>query len=154
MSWPTIAPADVPPPLVTDAFVLEPLEPRHNERDHAAWMSSIAYIRSLPGFGPGDWDSDDWPIPMSLDQNLGDLYMHADEFRRGEAYVYSVLDGPDGDVVGCVYIDPDHTGVADAKVRSWVRESRADLDAPLAEAVAAWLGSSWPFTSFRYVGRD
>jgi hypothetical protein len=153
VTWPTIVAADVPEPLVTAHFVLEPLEPKHNARDHEAWMSSIAHIRATPGFGPTDWGGDEWPIPMSLDQNLGDLHMHADEFRRGEAYAYSVLDRPDGDVIGCVYIDPDDLGLADAKVRSWVRDSHAHLDDELAAAVAAWLASSWPFSSVRYVGR-
>jgi hypothetical protein len=151
--WPTIAPRDVPEHLVTAHFVLEPLAPKHNDRDHEAWMSSIAHIRTTPGFDTPDWGGDGWPIPMSLDQNLGDLHMHADEFRRGEAYAYSVLDRPDGDVIGCVYIDPDDQGLADAKVRSWVRASHAHLDDELATAVAAWLAASWPFTAVRYVGR-
>jgi hypothetical protein len=43
--------------------------------------------------------------------------------------------------------------LADAKVRSWVRDSHKNLDHELAEAVAAWLASSWPFTTVRYVGR-
>jgi hypothetical protein len=31
------------------------------------------------------------------------------------------------------------------RVRSWVRADRADLDAPLADAVANWLAQSWPW---------
>jgi hypothetical protein len=30
-------------------------------------------------------------------------------------------------------------------VCSWVRADRADLDAPLANAVANWLAESWPW---------
>ena len=68
----------VPDPFVVpthfqgDGFHLEPLGPQHNERDHEAWMSSLDHIRSTPGFE--DWD---WPTPMSLEQNLGDLEGHA-----------------------------------------------------------------------------
>jgi hypothetical protein len=35
-------------------------------------------------------------------------------------------------------------------VRSWVRADRADLDAPLYEAVTAWLTADWPFPRVHY----
>ena len=56
-----------------------------------------------------------------------------------------MLDPGDGDVIGCLYIYPLKDGATGAKVTSWVRADRADLDVPLAEAVAAWLGRGWPF---------
>jgi uncharacterized protein YbjT (DUF2867 family) len=34
-----------------------------------------------------------------------------------------------------------------------VRADRADLDEPLAEAVAAWLEADWPFERTLYLGR-
>jgi len=56
-----------------------------------------------------------------------------------------VLD-PDGAFVGCVYVYPANDSVHDAHVRSWVRESRAELDEPLRRAVSTWLTSdAWPF---------
>ena len=65
----------MPPGLVTLAFVLEPLDPAHNDRDHEAWMSSIAHIRSTPGFAPGDWvmkiDADE--LRPELPQEYGRL---------------------------------------------------------------------------------
>ena len=50
-------PTDFEPPttLGSDHFRLEPLGPQHNEADHAAWTSSIAHIRSTPGFPDGNW---------------------------------------------------------------------------------------------------
>jgi hypothetical protein len=30
-------------------------------------------------------------------------------------------------------------------VQSWVTASRAELDGPLADAVAAWLADAWPW---------
>ena len=51
--------------LVAEGFRLEPLGPEHNERDYAAWSSSVEHIRRSPGYGP---DST-WPRPMSLDEN-------------------------------------------------------------------------------------
>jgi uncharacterized protein len=120
-----------PAGLTTDRFRLEPLGPEHNERDHAAWMSSIDRIHVSP-----DWAgrNDPWPSPMTLARNLADLEMHARHFRESEGFTYSVLDPETEDVIGCVYIYP-------RGVRSWVRSTHASLDAPLRRAVAAWLES-------------
>lgn len=73
---------------------LEPLGPQHNERDYEAWGSSIDHIRSTPGLA--DWD---WPTPMSLEQNLGDLEGHARDFRKRTGFTYSILDADE--VIGC-----------------------------------------------------
>jgi hypothetical protein len=134
-------PAGFEPPLGLDAedFRLEPLGPEHNERDFAAWSSSIAHILSSPGYGP---DSS-WPRPMSLEENLGDLERHARDFVERTGFTYSVLDGDE--VVGCVYVYPSRDDAYDVHVHSWVRESRDELDVPLREAVATWLTSDWPF---------
>jgi len=154
----TFASITPPEPLATDRFVLEPLGPEHNERDHAAWSSSIEHIHASPGFAPGEWGGDAWPYEMSAEANLADLEMHAGEFVRGEAFAYSVLEAAETgglDVIGCVYIDPDH--ISDdpgrAMVRSWVRADRAELDVVLADAIREWLAADWPFTSVRFPGR-
>ena len=154
MTSPAFRPGTAPPvaPATAD-FRLEPLGPHHNEADHAAWTSSIDHIRSTPGFARREWGDDDWPMPMSAEDNLRDLVRHADEFARGEAFAYTVLDPADGDVIGCVYIDPDDTGAADAMVRSWVRADRAHLDASLADAVREWIQDEWPLASARFPGR-
>jgi hypothetical protein len=138
---------DVPPTLVDRRFVLEPLGPQHNERDYAAWTTSIDHLRSTPGFPWGDW-----PHDMTLEANRGDLEEHAADFATRRGFTYTVLDPVDGDVIGCVYIYPrrDEPGV---QVRSWVRASHADLDVPLAEGVAAWLEAGWPFEHVHYAGR-
>ena len=153
MTWPRLDLVDLPVPPSTDSFILRPLAPEHNERDHAAWMSSIEHIHSTPGFGDGTWGPDPWPFEMTSDQNLGDLMMHWDEFVAGDAFAYTVLDPTTEDVIGCVYIDPDITGEADAQVRSWVRSSSAALDSELVHAVDGWLRSAWPFESVRWPGR-
>jgi hypothetical protein len=142
---------DPPVPLSTDWFRLEILAPVHNERDYQAWMSSIDHIHATAGFAPLDWGDDDWPTPMTLDQNLADLEQHRREFSAREAFAYSVLHGDD--VIGCVYIDPDITGVADAMVRSWVRASHAERDLDLAVAIDQWLGEAWPLRRRRWPGR-
>lgn len=131
------------PPVRLDGegFRLEPLGPEHNERDFAAWSSSIEHIRRLPGYGPDAT----WPRPMSLEENHGDLERHARDFADRAGFTYTVLDLEE-DVLGCVYVYPADDGVHDARVLSWVRESRAELDSQLRQAVADWLTSDdWPF---------
>jgi hypothetical protein len=147
----------VPRTLHSSDFVLEPLGPEHNDGDHPAWSGSIDHIHATPGFTAALWQGDDWPYPMSSEQNLTDLQMHAREFAAREAFAYTVLAGHADDsidVIGCVYIDPDDTKVADAMVRCWVRADRAHVDEPLADTVRHWLRTDWPFASVRFPGRD
>lgn len=137
---------EVPPGLSTTWFRLEPLGPEHNERDHEAWMSSIAHIRATPGFAGRRW-----PEEMSAEQNRADLVAHADDFAARTGFTYSVLDGDE--VIGCVYLYPADDREHDVAVRSWVRASRAELDVVLWEAVSAWLTEAWPFKRPAYAPR-
>jgi hypothetical protein len=138
---------EVPLRLETPQFSLEPLGPEHNDRASAAWSSSLAHIHARPG-----WEESSWPRAMTLEQNRGDLERHAEDFRRRAGFTYTVLD-PSGDVLGCVYIYPDRDGAHDARVHSWVRASRAELDEPLWRAVSDWLSADWPFERVDYAPR-
>ncbi len=150
----TFVPAGFEPPtsLVTEELLLEPLGPEHNERDHAAWMSSIDHIHATPGWRDRA-EPDPWPEPMTLQENLADLEMHARHFREREGFTYTVLDPATLDVIGCAYIYPADDGVHDAKVSSWVRASRAELDGTLWREVSAWLARDWPFERIAYAPR-
>jgi len=134
----------VPLELAGPGFWLEPLGPKHNGRDHDAWMSSIDYIRGTPGFPRGSW-----PTAMTLEENLADLVQHANDFTSRTGFTYSILDGED--VIGCVYIYPSKT--ADAAVGSWVRASRAEMDVITWRAISIWLKSDWPFARVEYADR-
>lgn len=130
-----------PVSLITDQFVLEPLGPQHNEADHAAWTSSIEHIRATPGYPDGDWPP---PGGMSLEANLADLTRHAADFASARGFTFTVLDPADRSVIGCVYLyPPEREG--DVIVQSWVRADRSELDGPLADAVAAWIVTAWPW---------
>jgi hypothetical protein len=145
-------PADFEPPapIATGQFRLEPLGPQHNEADLAAWTSSIEHIRSTPGYPDGNWP----PLGgMTLEENLSDLRRHADDFARRKGFTYTVLDPDDGDVIGCVYIYPTSAPEYDITVQSWVRADRAELDGPLADALAAWLTTAWPWERVDRCGR-
>lgn len=141
-------PPDFDPPLRFDGtgYHLEPLGPEHNERDHAAWMSSIDHIRSTPGLV--DWD---WPYPMSLDENLADLERHALDFAERIGFTYSILDVDQ--VIGCLYIYPARDEPGRTSVRSWVTAERAPLDAIVWREISDWLAEVWPFANVRYASR-
>lgn len=127
--------------------------------DYRAWMSSIDHIRSTPGF-----EGRDWPKPeMTIEENLGDLRRHAEDFTRRSGFTYTVIDTSDGEIVGCVYIYPTDAAsdddpaaaaaAADAQVRSWVRSDRAELDVQVHDAVTDWLRNAWPFLVVTYAAR-
>lgn len=143
-------PNDFEPPLTfnADGFHLEPLGAQHNERDHKAWMSSIDHIRSTPGFT--DDEEPGWPTAMSLESNLNDLVRHEQDFAERKGFTYSILDGDD--VIGCIYIYPYRGDDHDAAISSWVTQSRADVDMPVREALAAWIDETWPFGNPYYAG--
>lgn len=144
MQDPFVPPSfEVPDTYVWSDFHLEPLGEQHNERDHAAWMSSVDFIGALPGMHR--W-AGRWPVPMSLEANMEDLVRHRAEFEARTEFAYSVLDGDD--VVGCLYIDPGKD--TDALVMSWVTESHAELDQVMRGWVADWLETVWPFETVEY----
>jgi hypothetical protein len=146
-------PSSFKPPtsLVTERFRLEPLGPQHNEADHAAWTSSIEHIRATPGYPDGNWPP---PQGMSLEANLADLRRHASDFAARRGFTFTVVDPEDGErVIGCVYLYPTTSPDHDVTVQSWVSADRADLDGPLADAVAAWLAAEWPWERIDRCGR-
>ena len=139
----------VPRELVTEEFRLEPLGPQHNVDDYEAWTSSIDHIRATPGF-----EGSTWPDPgMTLEENLTDLQRHAEDFAQRSGFTYTVLAGGSDRIIGCVYIYPSGSAEGAAKVRSWVRADRADLDVAVHDAVSAWLANAWPFAAVRYAPR-
>jgi hypothetical protein len=140
---------EVPLALAANQFRLEPLGPQHNEPDYEAWSTSREHIRLTPG-----WETSSWPDDRSLADNLRDLQGHAGDFENRSGFTYTVLDPATEDVIGCVYIYPDKSGQHDARVRSWVRASRPELDRQLWRAVTAWLADDWPFERVAYAERD
>jgi RimJ/RimL family protein N-acetyltransferase len=152
MTSDAFVPVDFDPPtsLVTDRFRLEPLGPPHNEADHAAWMSSIEHIRATPGYPDGKWPPRGG---MSLEENLADLRRHAGDFQRRAGFTFTVLDPADDDVIGCVYLYPSASQEYDVTVQSWVRADRSDLDGALADAVAGWIATDWPWERVDRCGR-
>ena len=66
-------------------FVLARLTAAHAERDHAALMASVAYLRR--------WSDSDWPADdFSVAENREELGWHDEEHEARIAFTYSVLD--------------------------------------------------------------
>ena len=126
--------------FVGPGFRLEPLGPQHNERDYAAWSSSIEHIRMTPGFPD---PADDWPYSMSLEDNLADMLMHQRHFETRVGFTYSILDRDE--VVGCVYVYPSRNEGVDAEITSWVTADRAELDEIVWRTLNEWMAQEWPF---------
>jgi len=108
----------------------------------------VEHIHATPG-----WETSSWPDDRSLEDNLRDLQRHADDFENRLGFTYTVLDPATGEVIGCVYIYPHQSEQHDAKVLSWVRASRAELDLELWRAVTDWLADEWPFEGVAYAER-
>ncbi|MET0770188.1 MAG: N-acetyltransferase, partial [Solirubrobacteraceae bacterium] len=68
-------------------------------------------------------------------------------------FTFTVLRPGTEEVIGCVYIYPAKDDEHDARVRSWVREDVAELDARLHAAVSRWLADRWPFDRVLYDDR-
>ncbi len=139
----------VPPPLRTEDFRFEPLGPRHNEADHAAWTSSIGHIRATPGFAGRQWPGE----PGTPAENEADLRRHERDFEERTGFAYAVLAASSGEYLGCVYFCPPRTAEFDVDVRSWVRHDRQHLDRPLHDAVRRWLADRWPWRAPDYAER-
>ena len=91
---------------------------------------------------------------MPLEANLADLRRHAADFAARKGFTFTVLDRAASDVViGCVYLYPTTSADHDVTVQSWVCGDRADLDGPLADAVAAWVAAEWPWERVDRCGR-
>jgi hypothetical protein len=70
--------------------------------------------------------------------DLADLRRHAEVFTRHAGFTFTVLNPVDNDVIGCTYLYPSASTAWDVTVQYWVRADRANLDGPLADAVARW----------------
>lgn len=151
MAGPLLDPAlPVPPPPVSDDYVLEPLGPQHNQADLAAWTGSADHIRATPGFVGWGWPPE---AGLTLAENEADLLRHERDFAAREGFTWTVLDPTSRAIVGCLYVYPSPDPAYGVVARSWVVAHRAELDAPLARAVHAWLLRDWPFRTVDYAER-
>jgi hypothetical protein len=137
-------------------LVFERLTAAHAERDHAALMAGVAYLRR--------WSDSDWPADdFSVAENREELGWHDEEHEARIAFTYSVLDASERRAVGCVYLrplrdmlltrgveppaGPGWPGGDTPCVRGWVRRDEAEqLERRFLAVTLDWLtGSDWAF---------
>lgn len=140
----------VPETLETERFLLRMLTVNDVVKDYDAVMTSVEHLRGV--FGP----QSTWPKPeLTLEQDLIDLGWHQKEFQTRRSFAYTVMDLPESECLGCVYIVPTRKSGYDAEVYLWVRTSefKKGLDAELYAAVKSWVEKEWPFKKVASPGR-
>ena len=148
----TFVPDDFVVPEVheTDRLRLRVLTVNDVVKDFDAVVSSTDHLQAT--FSAGS----QWPIGLTLEQNLIDLGWHQKEFQRRSSFTYTVVSLDESRVLGCLYIYPFSKGGYDAEATMWVRADMLEtgLDEHLEETVKAWLEENWPFEKVAYPGRD
>ena len=139
----------VPDRLETSRIRLRPLTIHDAEKDFDAVMTSESRLRTV--FDPGG----EWPLGLTLEQNVIELGWHQVEFQLRTSFAYTVVSPDERAVLGCMYIYPTQKFGHDVEITVWVRESEAQtgLDEHLFETVKSWIARSWPFSNPAYPGR-
>lgn len=140
----------VPPSCETPHFYTRPISGADAELDHPAVMSSIEHIKSVLG-------SHSWPTPgLTLEEDRADLIGHEGEMERGEAFVYTVMNPAQTEIIGCIYIFPSRWDDHDAEISMWTTKEAFDqgLDEILYSQVKEWINQKWPFNRVVYLGRE
>ena len=140
---------EVPEVFETHRLRLRPLTINDLVKDFTAVMESQEKLRN--GFEP----ENDWPLGLTLEQDLIDLGWHQREFQERASFAYTVVDLDETRVLGCMYINPTRKPGYDAEVSMWVRESESNtgLDEHLFKIVKKWIKERWPFENPGYPGR-
>jgi hypothetical protein len=135
--------------LETKEFRLRMLTVNDVVKDYDAVMSSVDELKTI-------WPDSDWPVGLTLEENLIDLGWHQREFLIRRSFAYTVVSLDETRVLGCVYINPTRKRGYDAEVYLWARETEigTGLDATLYDAVKLWIKSEWPFENVAFPGRD
>lgn len=140
-----------------DGFLVRPLRPSDVELDHEAVVSSREFLYHWEQDPPYPWEG------FSVEDNLADLQEMDRNHRSGTRYTYTVMNGDETQVLGCIYLLPaddvmyrnarvtSHDGTdlssVDAMVFFWVRVStwESGFERTLLDAALRWLRSDWSF---------
>ena len=143
-----IVPKDflVPDIFKTDEFVLKPLTVNNLVKDYDAVMSSQNHLLGLMG------SNDDWPLKLTLEDNLVDLGWHQREFTLRHSFAYSVMSKDDQECLGCCYIYPSVKANYDVQVFHWIRQEylSCGLEERLGLIFKNWLKTDWPFSKIDF----
>ncbi len=140
---------DVPHVLETERLRLRPLTINDAVKDFEAVITSEERLRTI--YDPGG----EWPLGLTLEQNIIELGWHQTEFQLRTSFAYTVVSLDESEVLGCFYIYPTRKPGYDAEITMWVRQSRVEegLDEHLFETVEPWIAGHWPLKNPAYPGR-
>ena len=136
----------VPEKYLTDKFVLTPLTVSNLIKDYDAVMSSVKHLKGLMD------SEDEWPLGLTLEENLIDLGWHHREFTLRHSFAYTVMSPNNEECLGCCYIYPSNKLDFDAQAFYWIRQERLSdgLEKHLERIFKEWLDKEWPFTNVEF----
>ena len=136
----------VPGKYLTDKFVLTPLTVSNLIKDYDAVMSSVKHLKGLMD------SEDEWPLGLTLEENLIDLGWHHREFTLRHSFAYTVMSPNNEECLGCCYIYPSNKLDFDAQAFYWIRQERLSdgLEKHLERIFKEWLDKEWPFTNVEF----
>jgi len=140
----------VPQLLETAEFRLRPLTVNDVIKDYDAVMNSADHLKGLMD------PCSNWPVGLTIEEDIVDLGWHQREFTLGHSFAYAVMSLDETLCLGCCYIYPPEDGVFDADAFYWARQSRLSdgLEDRLGEAFRSWLARDWPFRRVAFPGRS
>ncbi len=139
----------VPAKLETAEFRLRMLTVNDVVKDFDAVTTSVEHLKNI-------WPGGNWPVGLTLEQNLIDLGWHQKEFQMRRSFAFTVVSLSEETVKGCVYIEPTRKSGYDAEIFLWARQSELanGLEARLYDAVEKWVAEEWPFENPAFPGRN
>ena len=138
----------IPEVLETRRFRLRMLTVNDVVKDFEAVTTSTEHLQKIWG--------GEWPVGLTLEQNLIDLGWHQKEFQRRRSFAYTVVALDESRVLGCMYIYPTRKTGHDAVVYFWARQSElaSGLETELESTIRKWLKDEWPFENAAFPGKD
>lgn len=140
---------DVPQSLESAEFRLRPLTIHDLIKDYDAVMDSVGHLKGLMD------PRSDWPVGLTLEEDLIDLAWHQREFTVRHSFAYTVMSPDESICLGCCYLYPPEDATFDADAFYWVRQSRLSdgLEERVGTAFRDWLARDWPFRRVAFPGR-
>ena len=140
---------DIPSILETKNYRLRMLTVHDLVKDFDAVISSSVKLREV-------WPASDWPLGLTLEENLVDLGWHQREFTTRRSFAFTVVTLDETRVLGCVYINPTRKKNYDAEIYLWTRTAEKETDPTdeqLLTTVENWVAQDWPFVSPTFPGK-
>ncbi len=135
--------------VLLENFLLEALQPKHNQDDYIAWTSSIESV--LPILDPKDqWMAD----VSSVEQNLQDLTKDYQEFLDKKTFRYAILSPDESKYLGCFYIRPTKAAGFSSLVEFWFTDQYKHLEKEFHIIINEWLKDVWNFNAVAMPGRE